>query len=145
MLFCVLIYIYMSVYLCMYMHVCMYVYDKCVYVYASVCACFCMYVCMYVCGCMCIYVRICVYAHVSTYAIVCVCFVWFGLLYGASNIVGYLMRNPLYTFILNINWGVWGVQGVVRTFGKGARLFFFRTSRLPLDLPWHSALICGSP
>ena len=30
--------------------------------------------------------------------------IWFGLvwLYGISNIVGYLMPNPLYTYISNI-------------------------------------------
>ena len=32
-------------------------------------------------------------------------YIWFGLVgfYGISTIVGYLMLNPLYTYILNIN------------------------------------------
>ena len=29
-------------------------------------------------------------------------YVWFDLIYGISTIVGYLMPNPLYTYILNI-------------------------------------------
>ena len=35
-------------------------------------------------------------------------FVWFGLVgfYGISTIVGYLMPNPLYTYILTIIWFV---------------------------------------
>ena len=35
--------------------------------------------------------------------------VWFGLVwfYGISTIVGYLMPNPLYTYILNIYDLVW--------------------------------------
>ena len=35
--------------------------------------------------------------------------VWFGLigLYGLLIIVGYLMTNPLYTYILNISDSVW--------------------------------------
>ena len=35
--------------------------------------------------------------------------VWFGLIsfYGISTIVGYLMPNPLYTYILNIYDLVW--------------------------------------
>ena len=28
--------------------------------------------------------------------------VWFGLVYGISILVGYLMPNPVYTYILNI-------------------------------------------
>ena len=36
-------------------------------------------------------------------------YVWFGLVlfYGISTIVGYLMSNPLYTYILNIYDLVW--------------------------------------
>ena len=35
--------------------------------------------------------------------------IWFGLVwfYGISTIVGYLMPNPLYTYILNIYDLVW--------------------------------------
>ena len=34
---------------------------------------------------------------------------WYGLVgvYGISTIVGYLLPNPLYTYILNINDMVW--------------------------------------
>ena len=36
-------------------------------------------------------------------------YIWFGLVrfYGISTIVGYLMQNPLYTYILNIYDLVW--------------------------------------
>ena len=36
-------------------------------------------------------------------------YIWFGLVgfYGISTIVGYLMPNPLYTYILNIYDFVW--------------------------------------
>ena len=33
--------------------------------------------------------------------------IWFGIVYGISTIVGYLMPNPLYTYILNIYDLVW--------------------------------------
>ena len=48
-----------------------------------------MNVCVCVCVCVC----------VSTFALL-----WF---YGISTIVGYLMPNPLYTYILNIYDLVW--------------------------------------
>ena len=35
--------------------------------------------------------------------------IWF---YGISAILGYLMTNPLYTFILNIRFGLGGVNGI---------------------------------
>ena len=35
--------------------------------------------------------------------------IWFGLFYGISTIVGYLMPNPLYTYLLNIYDLVWFV------------------------------------
>ena len=37
------------------------------------------------------------------------CVIWFGLVwfYGIPTIVGYLMLNPLYTYILNIYGLVW--------------------------------------
>ena len=37
------------------------------------------------------------------------CLVWF---YGISTIVGYLMPNPLYTYILNIQFGLVGFYGI---------------------------------
>ena len=41
-------------------------------------------------------VKYCLYIYIK--------YVWFslGLFYGISTIVGYLMSNPLYTYILNI-------------------------------------------
>ena len=33
--------------------------------------------------------------------------IWFGLGFMASSIVGYLMQNPLYTYILNIYDLIW--------------------------------------
>ena len=33
--------------------------------------------------------------------------IWFGWFYGISTIVGYLMPNPLYAYILNIYDLVW--------------------------------------
>ena len=40
--------------------------------------------------------------------------IWFGLVYGISTIVGYLMPNPLYTYILNIWFGlVYGISTIV--------------------------------
>ena len=33
--------------------------------------------------------------------------IWFGGFYGISTIVGYLMPNPLYTCILNLQNSVW--------------------------------------
>ena len=39
--------------------------------------------------------------------------IWFGWVYGISTIVGYLMPNPLYTYILNIYNLVWfGFYGI---------------------------------
>ena len=37
--------------------------------------------------------------------------IWFGMgwVYGISTIIGYLMPNPLYTYILNIWFGWFGL------------------------------------
>ena len=46
--------------------------------------------------------------------------IWFGLFwfYGISTIVGYLMQNPLYTYILNIYDLVWlGFYGISTILG----------------------------
>ena len=38
--------------------------------------------------------------------------IWFGWVYGISTIVGYLMLNTLYTYILNISFGFVGFYGI---------------------------------
>ena len=44
---------------------------------------------------------------------------WFGLLgfYGISTIVGYLMPNPLYTYIMNIWFGLVGFYDISTILG----------------------------
>ena len=53
------------------------------------------------CVCVCVCVRVCVEKGKQMKDIF---LVWF---YGISTIVGYLMPNPLYTYILNIYDLVW--------------------------------------
>ena len=71
-------------------HECMY---ACVYE--------CVYVCMYVCIYMCMYVCICVCVGELVG--------WLVVFFSISTLVGYLMPNPLYTFVLNriYKWIFW--------------------------------------
>ena len=38
--------------------------------------------------------------------------IWFGWVYGISTVVGYLMSNPLYTYVLNIYDLIWLFYGI---------------------------------
>ena len=58
-------------------------------------------------------------------------YVWFGLVgfYGISTIVGYLMPNPLYTYILNIymvwfGWVLWHINHC-RLFNPKSSLYIY--------------------
>ena len=44
--------------------------------------------------------------HVKSYLYIYIKYIWFGLV-GLSTLVGYLMPNPIYTYILNIYDLVW--------------------------------------
>ena len=55
---------------------------------------------MYMCVSVCVYIYIYIYIHIYIYKFVYA----FGLdwFYGISTIVGYIMPNPFYSYILNI-------------------------------------------
>ena len=69
----------------------------------------CIYVCVYVCVCVCVSVHLftqslrqgqdLTQSQLLSWVLIWFCFVWFN---GISTIVGHLMPNPFYTYILNI-------------------------------------------
>ena len=97
------------------------------------CVCECVCVCVFVCACVYIYTHTYIYIYIYIYVsmiwlgfVLChinhcrlfnaksslyiyIKYIWFGSVgfYGISTIVGYLMPNPLYTYILNILDLVW--------------------------------------
>ena len=72
--------------------------------------------------------------------------IWFGGFYGISTLVGYLMPNPLYTYILNVYDLVWlGFMACkplrVRVFTNGPEDLGSIPGRvIPKTQKWHLIL-----
>ena len=116
--------------LCIYtcrVHQCLHIY---IYVYVSMYPIKSVWVCIHVCVCVCvwkhtfthiikkkkniyiyIYIYICISVCMYAYMKVWECYecCWSIVFYSISTLVGYLLRNPIYTYILNIRlvnkWG----------------------------------------